>query len=199
MAVFDTRPSACESAEMKTARNTLLIAALVAGAGCGGAKRDSSEPLEAARNIQSHDTRSGDPGMGRMGSDEADEMAAMPPELQKFHAVLAPRWHAKHGPERMADTCGALTEFHADADAITAAAAPAGHDADAWSAGGKQLADAVAALDAACKAHDAAGFEPAFARVHERFHGLLEAGEPKHGDHADHDHTDHDHADHDQR
>jgi len=122
-----------------------------------------------------------------MGSGEADEMAAMPPELQKFHAVLAPRWHAKHGPERIADTCGAIAEFRADADALVAAPAPAGRDTAAWSAGGKQLAEAVAGLDATCQAHDAAGFESAFAQVHERFHGLLEAGEPRHGDHDDHD------------
>jgi hypothetical protein len=176
---------------MNTARKTLLMVAVAAGVGCGGAKPDSSQPLEAARNTQSHDTRRGDPGMGHMGSGEADEMAAMPPELQKFHAVLAPRWHAKHGPERTADTCGAIAEFRAGADAIAAAPAPAGRDADAWSAGGKQLAEAVAALDATCKAHDAAGFEPAFVHVHDRFHGLLEAGEPRH--------VEHDHAEHGQR
>lgn len=175
---------------MNTARKTLLMAALAAGTGCGGARSDSPEPLEAARDVQSHDTRHGDPGKGHMeAGDEAgdaDEMAAMPPELQKFHAVLAPRWHAKRGPERIADTCGAIAELRADADAIVAAPAPAGRDAAAWSAGGKQLAEAVAGLDATCRAHDAAGFEPAFAQVHERFHGLLEAGEPKHGDHDEH-------------
>jgi hypothetical protein len=174
---------------MNTARKTLLmvaLAALAVGSGCGGARSDPSAPLEAARNPQSHDTRRGDPGKDPMRG-EADEMAAMPPELQKFHAVLAPRWHASRGPERIADTCGAIAELRADADALAAAPVPAGRDAAAWSAGGKQLAEAVAGLDAACQAHDAAGFEPAFARVHERFHGLLEAGEPKHGDHDDHD------------
>lgn len=174
---------------MNTARKALLMVALAAPvveSGCSNAKSGSSEPLEAARNMQSHDTRGGTPGRGQMGSGEANEMAAMPPELHKFHAVLAPRWHAKHGPARIADTCGAIGEFRADADAIAAVPAPAGRDAAAWSAGGKQLAEAVAALDATCQAHDTAGFEPAFARVHERFHGLLEAGEPGHGDHAEH-------------
>jgi len=166
---------------MNTARNTLRVVVLAAGLGCGGAKPDS-EPLDTARPIQSHATRGGDHGAG-MGAGEADEMAAMPPELQKFHAVLAPRWHAAHGPERIADTCGAIGELRAAADAVVAAPAPAGRDAAAWSAGGKQLAEAVAALDATCQAHDAAGFEPAFAQVHERFHGLLEAGEPKHDQH----------------
>lgn len=169
---------------MNAARKTLLmvgLVALAASSGCGGARSDSTEPL-AARNLQSHDTRHGDAANGHMG--EADEVAAMPPELQKFHAVLAPRWHAEHGPERIADTCGAIGELRAGADAVVAA--PAGRDAAAWSAGGKQLAEAVAALDATCQAHDAAGFEPAFAQVHEQFHGLLEAGEPEHGEHDQH-------------
>ena len=172
---------------MNTARKTLLMVVL-AGSGCGGARSDASAPLEAARNPQSHDTRRVEPGEGEghMGA-ETDERAAMPPELQKFHAVLAPRWHARRGPDRIADTCGAIGEFRADADAVAAAPAPAGRDTAAWSAGGKQLAEAVAGLDAACQAHDATGFEPAFAQVHERFHGLLEAGEPRPGDHDDHD------------
>jgi hypothetical protein len=172
---------------MNTARKTLLMVALAAGGGCGGARSDPSEPLETARTVQSHDTRRGDAGKGTLGSGEAGERAAMPPELQKFHAVLAPRWHAQHGPERTADTCAAIAELRADADAIVAAPAPAGRDAAAWSAGGKQLAEAVAGLDATCQAHDAAGFEPAFAKVHERLHGLLEAGEPAHVDPGDHD------------
>jgi len=175
---------------MNTARKTLLAVALIAGAGCGGAKPDS-EPLEAARPIQSHDTRGGHPSAAT-GSGEADEMAGMPPPVQKFHAVLAPRWHAKHGPERMASTCSALVEFHASADAVAAAPAPAGRDAAAWSAGGTQLTEAVAALDAPCAAHDAAGFEPAFARVHERFHGLFESGEPNAGDRGAHGEPGHD-------
>ena len=76
-----------------------------------------------------------------------------------------------------------------------AAPAPERRDAAAWSAGGKQLAEAVNALAATCKGHDASGFETAFGHVHEQFHGLLEAaGEPEHGDHdGDHDGSDHDH------
>lgn len=165
----------------------VVLAALAAGSGCGGARSDPPAPLEAARSPQRHETRRGDPGNGHMGG-EADEMAAMPPELQRFHAVLAPRWHARSGPERIADTCGAITEFRAEADALAAAPPPAGRDAAAWSAGGKQLAESVAGLDAACQAHDAARFEPAFAQVHERFHGLLEAsGHGERDDHDDHD------------
>ena len=58
-------------------------------------------------------------GMGEKG-----EMANMPPQLAKFHDTLAPRWHATHGPQRMADTCGAMAQFHADAGAIATSQAP---------------------------------------------------------------------------
>jgi hypothetical protein len=45
---------------MNAARKTLLMVALAAGSGCGGARSDPSAPLEAARNPQGHDTRRGD-------------------------------------------------------------------------------------------------------------------------------------------
>jgi hypothetical protein len=180
MAVFDTRRDACESAEMKTARNTLLAVAL-AVVGCGGAKSDPGGPLESARDGQKHEIGHREPGKGEPGKAEHDEMA-MPAPIKAFHDVLAPRWHAARGPQRMADTCAALGEFHGDADAIAAAPAPQGRDAAVWSAAGVQLVDAVGRLDTACKAHDAAGFETAFAQVHERFHAAMEAGAGEHGE-----------------
>ena len=36
---------------------------------------------------------------------------SMPPEIAKFHDVLAPRWHAEKGPQRMKDTCAAIPDF----------------------------------------------------------------------------------------
>jgi hypothetical protein len=88
----------------------------------------------------------------------------MSPELAKFHDVLSPRWHADKGPKRMTDTCGAIAEFQA-------AAAPLGKD----------LIDAVTALDGTCKANDATAFEPAFEKVHTTFHQLMEGkGEHHH-------------------
>jgi hypothetical protein len=173
---------------------TALMAAVAAAVACGGAsKPDSTAPLESARDSQKHEVHTGEGGhMGHAGgSGEAGEMAGMPPTVAKFHAALAPRWHAKQGPQRMTDTCAAIGELHGDADAIVAAPVPDGGDAAAWSAGAKQLAEAVTVLDGACKASDAAGFETAFAQVHERFHGLTAAaggehdrdGHDGHGDH----------------
>jgi hypothetical protein len=108
----------------------------------------------------------------------------MPPEVKQFHETLAPRWHAEHGPQRMTDTCTALPQFHADADAILAATPPSGANPADWSANAKQLIDAVAALDATCKTGDAAAFEHAFALVHNHFHGLLAAAGESHEEHG---------------
>lgn len=119
----------------------------------------------------------------------------MPPVLAKFHDTLAPRWHAAQGPQRMADTCAALPELHRDAEAIAAAEAPKQGDPVAWSMGGKKLTEAVAALGATCRSKDADAFEPAFARVHETFHGLMEAAGGHDGDDDDHDDDHDDHGD----
>jgi hypothetical protein len=168
---------------------TALIAALTAVIACGGAtKSDSTAPVEPARSGQNHDMVHRGHGEGEHMGGEADEVAHMPPEIAKFHATLAPRWHAPRGPQRMTDTCGAIAELRGEAAAVAAAAAPGGGDAAAWSAGGQQLVAAVNALDAACKASDAAAFESAFGQVHERFHAVLAAagGDHEHGE-ADHD------------
>ena len=109
-----------------------------------------------------------------MGGKGAHDEHNMPATVSKFHDTLAPRWHAEHGAKRMADTCAALPQFHSDAAAIIAAPVPEGGDAKAWAAGGAQLDASVTALESPCKAGDAAGFEPAFERVHTSFHHLLE-------------------------
>jgi hypothetical protein len=159
----------------------LMVVVFVVAAGCGGAAKPDSTAM--AMEGQKHE-------MGQMGeAGEKGEMASMPPQIAKFHDTLAPRWHAPHGPQRMADTCAAITQLRADADAIATAQPPSGGDAERWSAGGKQLTLAVAALDTTCKANDATAFEPAFERVHETFHHLMEAASAHHdepGKHGEH-------------
>jgi hypothetical protein len=93
----------------------------------------------------------------------------MSPELTKFHDVISPRWHAEKGPTRMTETCGAIADFQAAATPL-----------------GKDLVDAVTALDATCKANDATAFEPAFEKVHTTFHQLMEAKGEHHEEHGDH-------------
>lgn len=113
------------------------------------------------------------------------------PEVQKFHDVMAPKWHADKGPQRMADTCGAIPEMTTDADALAKATAPAGADAAKWATQTKELSDAVVALDGACKTNDATAFEPAFERVHNGFHAVMEAAGGHHEEHGEmgHEHT----------
>ncbi len=145
---------------------TALSIAFVLLAACGGKK-----PSEATTTKTS------------------DEHGTMMPEVAKFHDVLKPRWHAEKGAKRMTDTCAALGEFHTDADALVAVAPPTGADAAAWSSKTKELNDAVGALDGSCKANDAAAFEPAFERVHNGFHAVMEASGAHHeemGEHHDH-------------
>jgi hypothetical protein len=190
MAVFDTRGGPCESREMKTA----LIAALTLAVACGGpTSSGSTQPIETARPGQRHDTRHSEAMAGRGGASEGMEMAALPPEVTAFHDTLAPRWHAEHGAQRTADTCAAIPQLQAQAEAIAKAMPPAGANPADWSASARQLGDAVAALGAACKASDGAAFEQAFAQVHERFHGVMSsAGEP--GEHSEHsEHGEHEH------
>jgi hypothetical protein len=107
---------------------------------------------------------------------EHDEMMkTMPAAMSKFHDVLAPRWHAAQGPQRITDTCGALREFHVDADALATSTPPTTANADTWTTGTKALVGAVSELDASCSANDAAQFETAFAKVHDAFHALMAA------------------------
>ena len=108
-------------------------------------------------------------------ADEHHEMDNMPPEMARFHDVLAPHWHADKGPQRMKDTCAALADFHTDADALAKATPPTGANADTWTTATKQLVDAVTGLDTTCKANDATQFETAFDKVHVSFHGLMGA------------------------
>src|SRR6185437_12318037 len=93
---------------------------------------------------------------------EHHEEMNMPPTLAAFHDVLAPRWHAAKGPERMHDTCGAIDELARDADAAAHAQPPAGADARAWTVETTRLVGAVSELGDTCKANDAAKFEDAF-------------------------------------
>ena len=158
---------------MKTALSFVIV--LVAA--CG------SKPAPATQ------TPAATPTTPMAGGDEHDQMM---PEIAKFHDVLAPRWHAEKGPQRMADTCGAMPEMQADADALVKAAPPMGADAAVWTGKTKELTDAVVALDGTCKSNDATTFEGAFERVHVGFHGVLEASgahhEEEHHEGAEPDH-----------
>ncbi|HEY5920110.1 MAG TPA: hypothetical protein VIV11_00510 [Kofleriaceae bacterium] len=157
-------------------RNLSLVIVLAA-AGCGGKK---SAPATTSTTTQ---TAEG-------GEGHKDHHAGMPAEMTKFHDVLAPRWHAEKGPQRMKETCDALPTFKTDADAIAKATPPEKANADTWTASTRALVDSVAGLEPACKANDSAKFEAAFHKLHESFHGLMAAaGMEKHeGKAGEHEH-----------
>ena len=144
---------------------TLLL--LFAAASCGGQK-PAPATSTTTQTAEGHEgmAHEGQPGMEHEG---------MPAEMTKFHDVLAPRWHADKGPQRMKDTCAALPDFHTDADAIAKATPPTKANADTWTTATRALVDSVNGLDPVCKANDAAKFEDAFHKVHENFHGLMAA------------------------
>jgi hypothetical protein len=131
---------------------------------CGGKAAEPAKPAPVAET--------------KAGGDEHEQMS---PELAKFHDVLAPRWHAAKGPERMKSTCDAMPDFTSGATAIAMATPPKGAE-DAWTDRTGKLAAALQDLDATCKANDATKFETAFEAVHVSFHGLMEAGEHEHHD-----------------
>ena len=145
------------------------IAISVMCAACGGKATEPAKPAPVA------EAKAG-----------GDEHANMPPELAKFHDVLAPRWHAAKGSERMKSTCDAMPDFTKSATAIAIATPPKGSE-DMWTDRAGKLASALQDLDATCKANDATKFEPAFEAVHVSFHGLMEAaGGEHHEEHEDH-------------
>src|SRR5678816_4543185 len=94
----DSAVGPCEAARMKIAFALILIVA----AACGN--KSKSEPAKP------------------MGDKPAEEHANMSPEVTKFHDVLAPRWHAAKGEQRMKDTCAAMADFQSNADALAKAA-----------------------------------------------------------------------------
>ena len=84
----------------------------------------------------------------------------LPKDIDAFHAVIAPLWHARPGPERSLNACAQAGEMDRTARAITSADA-------------RPLVAALATFGAKCKGQPAA-VDAAFADVHEAFHRLID-------------------------
>jgi hypothetical protein len=158
-------------------RFATLMCLLVAAA-CG-----SSEPAPGATT----------PAAGEAGEGQADHHHELTPELDAFHELLAPLWHADKGEARRSKTCSSMPDFKTKAAAVKGAAAPASVDAAAWTGAGGELEAAVSGLETACAGADLAAFEPAFEAVHTKFHGAMElvAGKHEHGPGKGHEHGEH--------
>ncbi len=99
----------------------------------------------------------------------------MPAEVKAFHDTFAPHYHAAKNPDRMKGTCAAIPDFTSGAAAIAKAPTPAGVDAAVWTDATGKLAASIEGLESACKANDAAAFDPAFETMHDNFHGVMKA------------------------
>lgn len=93
-----------------------------------------------------------------------EEHGDMPAEVQAFHDVLAPLWHAPEGAERTAKTCDSTGALEEKAVAIEAV----------WKTEGKELHDSVKALAEECARDGRPEFQTRFAAVHTAFHALAE-------------------------
>lgn len=80
-------------------------------------------------------------------------------DVDAFHAVLAPLWHAPEGKERAQNVCAQAPQLESLATEI--------HSGDA-----KPLLASVTALKAQCQT-DPAGIDAAFSQVHDAFHHLV--------------------------
>lgn len=94
-------------------------------------------------------------------------------ELAKFEESLGEKWHAPKGEQRMKDTCAAIPQMETLAAEAQKAPGPSGLDAAKWTAGTKELADAVGGLKTSCGGTDLAAFEPAFEKAHSSLHALI--------------------------
>lgn len=87
------------------------------------------------------------------------------PDVDAFHAVLAPVWHARPGKARTRDACAKAPRMEALAQDIRSTDAAA-------------LRDAIVALKTTCK-QKPADVDGALHDVHEAFHRLIESGPAK--------------------
>lgn len=86
------------------------------------------------------------------------------PDVDAFHALLAPVWHARPGKARSRNACAKAGELAQSAGEIRSTDASA-------------LVAAIGQLQAACKSKPA-GIDAAFFDVHEAFHQLIDAHPP---------------------
>lgn len=87
-----------------------------------------------------------------------------PKDVEAFHAVLAPVWHARPGKQRLLDACTKAPEMETLAKNIQSADA-------------KPLVATIQTLKAKCKSKPG-DVDAAFFDVHEAFHHLIDAPAP---------------------
>lgn len=101
---------------------------------------------------------------GAVAEDHRQMHHHLPKDVDAFHALLAPVWHARPGKERSRNACGKAVEMDKAArDIQSTDAAP--------------LVGAVAALKSSCQGKPA-DVDGALFDVHEAFHKLIDSPPP---------------------
>lgn len=104
-------------------------------------------------------------GIGAAVADEHGHMHQhFAPDVDAFHSLLAPIWHARPGKTRTRDACAKAGEMAKSAGEIRSTDASA-------------LVASIGRLQTACKGKPA-GIDGAFHDVHEAFHQLIDAHPP---------------------
>ena len=94
--------------------------------------------------------------------------------VAEYHDLLAPLWHAEAGEARIDDTCAAVDDLIAKAQAVGGEATPeAASSEDNWKAKAEGLVATSEALKATCEG-ERAEFDASFEALHEAFHALIE-------------------------
>ena len=81
-------------------------------------------------------------------------------DIEAFHAILAPVWHARPGPERLPNACAKVDELARLAS-------------DIRSTDASKLVASIASMKTACQSRQS-DVDGAFYDVHEAFHHLLD-------------------------
>jgi hypothetical protein len=150
----------------------LLFVTIVLAA-CGGSEKPADKTMPMGGEGEGHD-----------GHDMGKEHPKLTPELDAFHEVLAPRWHADKGDARINDTCTAAPDFLTKAKAIEAGPVPPKADAKEWASAAHMLVASVEGLSQTC-AGDRASFDAAFTSVHDAFHALMGYSMGEHAEHME--------------
>lgn len=95
-----------------------------------------------------------------LAQDHGHHHHGFPADIDAFHSVLAPIWHAPAGQERSDKACANVAEFARLAGAIKSADA-------------KALQGSIAALQATCRERPAE-VDAGFSKVHDAFHRLID-------------------------
>lgn len=98
---------------------------------------------------------------GAVAENDAHPHHHFPKDIDAFHALLAPIWHARPGKERSQNACAQAAGMEEGAKAIRSTDAT-------------RLVASITVLKAKCDG-DLAGVDAALFEVHEAFHKLIDA------------------------